>query len=322
MHSQYGSIMELRHHRCHVVIMCRGAAVYFILYPGASNVSVDGTMCSKETPQLASASSNGSGSGKPFKAAASSPPALLRPIPEGEEYSNMTDDEVSNSTATSRQLLFKLQIAVDTSTMILGRIDQDELICLSIYRRYVPTPLSAFLRFLCACHTAVCMYRLGLSRSFTCCCFFFPPAATRRQVVACVATGKLKDHQLEKKLGDHARAVVVRRSLFERRIGRSMENLPVEVKNTPPSMMPDRLFCFVGPTVEKLDVGLYFSPMDDDYDRPNAWLGRSAAASHPMCPVVLVQTQTIVSRFRMKYMGRCCRLLLFSERGDKTGRTI
>ncbi len=42
--------------------------------------------------------------------------------------------------------------------------------------------------------------------------------------------GKLKDHQLEKKLGDHARAVVVRRSLFERRIGRSMEKLPVQVR--------------------------------------------------------------------------------------------
>eukprot|EP00903_Cladosiphon_okamuranus_P014119 g13122.t1 len=99
-----------------------------------------GTMCSKETPQLASSSSNHSDSGKPFKPAASSPPAPLGPIPEGDEYSNMTDEEV----------------------------------------------------------------------------------------VACVATGKLKDHQLEKKLGDHARAVVVRRSLFERRIGRSMENLPVE----------------------------------------------------------------------------------------------
>ncbi|CAN0094340.1 unnamed protein product, partial [Hapterophycus canaliculatus] len=49
------------------------------------------------------------------------------------------------------------------------------------------------------------------------------------QVVACVENGKLKDHQLEKKLGDHTRAVVVRRSLFERRIGRSMENLPVKV---------------------------------------------------------------------------------------------
>lgn len=48
-----------------------------------------------------------------------------------------------------------------------------------------------------------------------------------------MATGKLKDHQLEKKLGDHARAVVVRRSLFERRIGRSMENLPVEVRKQP-----------------------------------------------------------------------------------------
>lgn len=56
-----------------------------------------------------------------------------------------------------------------------------------------------------------------------------PPLPPRRQVVACVATGKLKDHQLEKKLGDHARAVAVRRKLFERRIGRSMENLPVEV---------------------------------------------------------------------------------------------
>lgn len=43
-------------------------------------------------------------------------------------------------------------------------------------------------------------------------------------------TGKLKDHQLEKKLGDYARAVVVRRSLFESRIGRSMESLPVEVR--------------------------------------------------------------------------------------------
>ncbi|CAN0491619.1 unnamed protein product, partial [Hapterophycus canaliculatus] len=49
------------------------------------------------------------------------------------------------------------------------------------------------------------------------------------QVVACVENGELKDHQLEKKLGDHTRAVVVRRSLFERRIGRSMENLPVKV---------------------------------------------------------------------------------------------
>ncbi|CAM9140077.1 unnamed protein product, partial [Sphacelaria rigidula] len=48
------------------------------------------------------------------------------------------------------------------------------------------------------------------------------------QVAACVASGKLKDHQLEKKLGDCARAVTVRRSLFERRIGRSMENLPKE----------------------------------------------------------------------------------------------
>lgn len=45
-----------------------------------------------------------------------------------------------------------------------------------------------------------------------------------------MVAGKLKDHQLEKKLGDHARAVVVRRSLFERRIGRSMENLPVQVR--------------------------------------------------------------------------------------------
>lgn len=46
-----------------------------------------------------------------------------------------------------------------------------------------------------------------------------------------MASGKLKDHQLEKKLGDCARAVTVRRSLFERRIGRSMENLPKEVRN-------------------------------------------------------------------------------------------
>ncbi|CAM9451989.1 unnamed protein product [Pylaiella littoralis] len=51
---------------------------------------------------------------------------------------------------------------------------------------------------------------------------------TDEEVAACVQSGKLKDHQLEKKLGDHARAVVVRRSLFERRIGRSMENLPFE----------------------------------------------------------------------------------------------
>lgn len=49
------------------------------------------------------------------------------------------------------------------------------------------------------------------------------------KVVACVVTGKIKDHQLEKKLGDHARAVVIRRRLFEGRIGRSMENLPVQV---------------------------------------------------------------------------------------------
>lgn len=42
-------------------------------------------------------------------------------------------------------------------------------------------------------------------------------------------SGKLKDHQLEKKLGDYARAVAVRRVVFERRIGRSMENLPVDV---------------------------------------------------------------------------------------------
>lgn len=54
------------------------------------------------------------------------------------------------------------------------------------------------------------------------------PDMTDEEVVACVVTGKLKDHQLEKKLGDHARAVVVRRTLFERRIGRSMENLPVQ----------------------------------------------------------------------------------------------
>eukprot|EP00904_Undaria_pinnatifida_P008450 jgi/Undpi1/4735/HiC_scaffold_18.g08088.m1 len=87
------------------------------------------TMCSKETPQLASVA-------KPL----APPAAPLGAIPEGEEYSSMTDEEV----------------------------------------------------------------------------------------VACVVTGKLKDHQLEKKLGDHARAVVVRRSLFERRIGRSMENLPVQ----------------------------------------------------------------------------------------------
>ncbi|CAM9514181.1 unnamed protein product, partial [Hapterophycus canaliculatus] len=52
------------------------------------------------------------------------------------------------------------------------------------------------------------------------------------QVVACVVAGKLKDHQLEKKLGDHTRAVMVRRNLFERRIGRTMENLPVEVSQT------------------------------------------------------------------------------------------
>lgn len=49
------------------------------------------------------------------------------------------------------------------------------------------------------------------------------------QVVACVESGKLKDHQLENKLGDHERAVSVRRNLFERRIGRSMVNLPVQV---------------------------------------------------------------------------------------------
>lgn len=48
-----------------------------------------------------------------------------------------------------------------------------------------------------------------------------------------MVNGKLKDHQLEKKLGDHERAVVVRRSLFERRVGRSMENLPVEVRCFP-----------------------------------------------------------------------------------------
>ncbi|CAM9694841.1 unnamed protein product [Ascophyllum nodosum] len=51
---------------------------------------------------------------------------------------------------------------------------------------------------------------------------------TNEEIVSCVESGKLKDHQLEKKLADHARAVTVRRSLFERRIGRSMENLPVE----------------------------------------------------------------------------------------------
>lgn len=61
----------------------------------------NGTMCSKETPQLASASSNGTGTGsgsgsdRPFKGAASSPPAPLGPIPEGDEYSNMTDEEVN-----------------------------------------------------------------------------------------------------------------------------------------------------------------------------------------------------------------------------------
>ena len=56
-------------------------------------------------------------------------------------------------------------------------------------------------------------------------CYFLPS-----QIVSCVESGKLKDHQLEKKLADHARAVTVRRSLFERRIGRSMENLPAEVR--------------------------------------------------------------------------------------------
>lgn len=45
-------------------------------------------------------------------------------------------------------------------------------------------------------------------------------------------SGKLKDHQLEKKLDDYARAVTVRRSLFERRIGRSMADLPKEVRAT------------------------------------------------------------------------------------------
>ncbi|CAN0110318.1 unnamed protein product, partial [Laminaria digitata] len=95
---------------------------------GSFPLQAGSTMCSKETPQLATVVSP------------SPPAAPLGAIPEGEEYSDMTDEEV----------------------------------------------------------------------------------------VTCVVTGKLKDHQLEKKLGDHARAVVVRRSLFERRIGRSMENLPVK----------------------------------------------------------------------------------------------
>lgn len=73
--------------------------------PDASNGN--GAMCSKETPQLASslppvsasASSNGNcsgkGEGKAFKGAAAAPPAALGPIPEGDEYSAMTDEEVS-----------------------------------------------------------------------------------------------------------------------------------------------------------------------------------------------------------------------------------
>lgn len=73
-------------------------------------------------------------------------------------------------------------------------------------------------------HPSVCIYIIPVSNKAPC------PWRRSDQVVACVVAGKLKDHQLEKKLGDHARAVVVRRSLFERRIGRSMENLPVQVR--------------------------------------------------------------------------------------------
>lgn len=76
----------------------------FVFTSGESNGN--GTMCSKETPQLASsssssppvsasASSNGNGEGKAFKGAAASPPAALGPIPEGDEYSAMTDEEVN-----------------------------------------------------------------------------------------------------------------------------------------------------------------------------------------------------------------------------------
>ncbi|CAM9506508.1 unnamed protein product [Choristocarpus tenellus] len=54
------------------------------------------------------------------------------------------------------------------------------------------------------------------------------PSMTDEEVVACVMAGNLKDHQLESKLGDHRRAVAVRRRLFENRIGRSMEQLPFE----------------------------------------------------------------------------------------------
>ncbi|CAM9914997.1 unnamed protein product [Ectocarpus sp. 12 AP-2014] len=144
------SSFGLSHLDTHLYASERKRAVQFA-EPPAKGCASNGTMCGKETPQLASSStppvaepslcSSNKDGGKSLKEkTAAAPPPALRPVPDGEDYSTMTDEEVA----------------------------------------------------------------------------------------ACVVTGKLKDHQLEKKLGDHARAVVVRRSLFERRIGRSMESLPVE----------------------------------------------------------------------------------------------
>ena len=53
---------------------------------------------------------------------------------------------------------------------------------------------------------------------------------TDEEVVALVEQGSMKDHQLETKLGDHTRAVRVRRRLYERRLGEPnvFSKLPVE----------------------------------------------------------------------------------------------
>jgi hydroxymethylglutaryl-CoA reductase (NADPH) len=53
-------------------------------------------------------------------------------------------------------------------------------------------------------------------------------ALTDAEVAECVTAGTLKDHQLETRLGDHARAVRIRRCMFEAKLGRSLAALPHE----------------------------------------------------------------------------------------------
>lgn len=52
------------------------------------------------------------------------------------------------------------------------------------------------------------------------------PTLSDEEVLAYAERGILKDHQLEQKLGNHERAVNIRRQLYERRLGKSFDLIP------------------------------------------------------------------------------------------------